>query len=278
MLKHVVSPAVRARIHDLDMQFNEYGLDRFGVSRDHLAAFYSMLEPFYRRYFRVKVFGMEHVPRDGRAMLICNHSGGVPADGGMLVASMFFDHDPPRHVHGMVEKFAQTWPFVSPWFSKLGHLPGLPDNAIRLLEDDRLLMVFPEGAKGLGKLYRDRYQLERFGTGFMRIALQTGTPIIPVAFVGGEETMPTVFHARRLAKIVGAPYWPVPPYLVPLPMPLGCELHFGTPMTFEGTGNERDDVIERNVGQVKARIEDLIATGRRIHKTLREGDDERGRE
>ena len=77
---------------------------------------------------------------------------------------------------------------------------------------------------------------------------------------------------------MGAPYWPVPPYLVPLPMPLGCELHFGAPMTFEGTGNERDDVIERNVGQVKARIEDLIVTGRRIHKTLREGDDERGRE
>lgn len=276
MLQYAVSPSVRSRIDALDMDFNKFGLDKFGVSRDHIAACYSLLEPFYRRYFRVKVFGIEHVPNTGRGMLICNHSGGVPADGGMLVSSIFFDHDPPRHVHGMVEKFAQTWPFVSPWFSKLGHLPGLPDNAIRLLEDERLLMVFPEGAKGLGKLYRDRYQLERFGTGFMRIALQTSAPIIPVAFVGGEESMPTVFHARRLAKLVGAPYWPVPPYLVPVPMPLGCELHFGAPMHFEGNGNERDDVIERYVGQVKARVDDLIENGRRIHSTLREG--ERGDE
>ena len=88
--------------------------------------------------------------------------------------------------------------------------------------------------------------------------------------------MPTVFHARRLAKLVGAPYWPVPPYLVPVPMPLGCELHFGAPMHFEGNGNERDDVIERYVGQVKARVDELIENGRRIHSTLREG--ERGDE
>jgi len=168
----------------------------------------------------------------------------------------------------MVEKFAQNWPVVSPIFSKVGQFPGIPDNAVRILESGRLLMVFPEGARGLGKLYRDRYHLEKFGTGFMRIALQTNTPIIPMAFVGGEEAMPTVFHARRLAKLVGAPYWPVPPYLLPVPMPLPCELHIGEPLTFEGNGNERDDVIEANVAEVRRAVEGLIASGRRIHGSL----------
>jgi 1-acyl-sn-glycerol-3-phosphate acyltransferase len=152
-------------------------------------------------------------------MLVSNHSGGVPADGGMIIASLFFSLDPPRQVHGMVEKFAQEWPFVSQWFNRVGQLPGLPEHAIRLLRDGRLLMVFPEGARGLGKLYKDRYHLSHFGTGFMRIALQTGTPVIPLAFIGGEEAMPTVFHATRLARLVGAPYWPVPPYLLPVPLP-----------------------------------------------------------
>lgn len=266
--RRAISPTVKARLGQLDLEFSDYGLDPFGISREHLGAFYSFLELFYRYYFRVQVFGIQNVPATGPAILVSNHSGGVPADGGMIVASMFFEHDPPRHVHGMVEKFAQNWPVVSPVFSKVGQFPGLPDNAIRILESGRLLMVFPEGAKGLGKLYRDRYHLERFGMGFMRIALQTGAPIIPMAFVGGEEAMPTVFHANRLAKLVGAPYWPVPPYLVPVPMPLACELHIGEPLEFEGTGNERDDVIGEYVAQVRAEVEKLIAGGRRIHGRL----------
>lgn len=266
--RRAISPTVKARLAELDLDFSDYGLDPYGLSREHVGAFYSFLELFYRYYFRVQVFGIDNVPARGRAMLVCNHSGGVPADGGMIVASMFFEHQPPRHVHGMVEKFAQNWPVVSPFFSKVGQFPGLPENAVRILESERLLMVFPEGAKGLGKLYRDRYHLERFGTGFMRIALYTKTPIIPIAFVGGEESMPTVFHAKRLAKLVGAPYWPVPPYLLPMPMPLNCELHYGEPITFEGTGNERDDVIEDYVAEVRGKIEGLIASGRRIHGSL----------
>ena len=262
-LRLLVDEQIRARVMKLELPFNRYGLDRFGVSREHLALFYSILLPFYRRYFRVHTFGIEHVPARGRALIIGNHSGGLPVDAAMVVSALFQELEPPRHAHGMVELFAQYWPFVSELFSRAGQLPGLPDHAVRFLEDERLLMVFPEGARGTGKLYKDKYQLVRFGTGFVRIALQTRSPIVPFAFVGGEEALPVVFHAKLLAKAVGAPYWPVSRYLLPVPMPVACEIHFGAPLVFEGDGTEADDVIEGYVSVVRSRIEELIDKGRR---------------
>ena len=252
----------RERVRRLELPFNAYGLDPFGISLDHLATFYSLLELLYRHYFRVETVGVEHVPPRGRVMVVGNHSGGLPVDGGMVLASLFFAMEPPRHAHGMVEYFAHRWPIVSPWFSRTGQLTGLPEHAIRLLEADRVLMVFPEGARGTGKLYKDRYKLVRFGTGFMRIALRTGTPIVPLAFVGGEEALPTVYHANTLAKLVGAPYWPVPPYLLPLPLPVHCEIRYGEPLHFEGDGSEVDEVIAAQVATVRERIAALITQGR----------------
>jgi 1-acyl-sn-glycerol-3-phosphate acyltransferase len=268
----LITRDVGARLDRLDLPFNRHGLDPYGISREHLGVFYSLLGPFYRRYFRVQTFGIEHVPTRGAAMLVGNHSGGLPVDGGMVLGALFFDHDPPRHCHGMVEYFAQTWPVVSPWFSRIGQLTGLPEHALRLLGDGRLLMVFPEGVRGVGKLYRDRYRLERFGTGFCRIALRARAPIVPLAFIGGEEALPTVFHARRLARFFHAPYWPVPPYLAPLPLPLPCELHFGEPLVLAGDGDEDDDVIEAQVARVRERIAELIDRGRAVHERRLRGE------
>jgi len=262
MWRHIISPEVRARVDALDLPFNRWGLDPYGVSKAHLALFLTSLRLLHQHYFRIRCFGIQNIPDVGPAMLISNHSGGLPVDAGMILASVFFDHEPPRLAHGMVEKFAQTLPFLGPTFSRLGQLPGLPEHAKRLLLDGRLLMVFPEGARGTGKLYRDRYQLVRFGTGFMRIALETKVPIVPLAFIGGEEAIPTIYHAKGLAKLFNAPYLPITPYLLPVPLPVQCEVHFGEPMVFEGTGNEPDGTIAGYVGQVKERIEQLIADGR----------------
>jgi len=271
MSKKVVSRDVAERLDLLGLPFDPYGMDPFGISKAHLGIFFSFLELLYKHYFRVRSFGREHVPEEGRAMVVSNHSGGIPTDGGMLLADLFFEGKTPRLAHGMVDKFAQTWPFVSQWFSRIGQLPGLPEHAVRLLNDDRILMVFPEGAGGTGKLYKDRYQLVRFGSGFMRIALQTRSPIVPTAFIGGEEALPSIYHAKTLAKIVGAPYWPVPPYLVPMPMPLPCEIHYGEPLLFEGTGNEADHIIEGYVEQVKFEIKRLIKYGCALHGQRRAG-------
>ncbi|KIG18213.1 1-acyl-sn-glycerol-3-phosphate acyltransferase [Enhygromyxa salina] len=262
MWRRAISPEVRDRIDRLELPFNRWGLDPYGISKDHLGLFLTVLGQAHKHYFRVRAHGVENVPAKGAAMLVSNHSGGLPTDGGMILASIFFDRDPPRLAHGMVEKFAQSMPFMGPWFSRVGQLPGLPEHAKRLLLDGRLLMVFPEGARGTGKLYRDRYQLVRFGTGFMRIALETGVPIVPIAFIGGEEAIPTIYHAKGLAKLLNAPYVPITPYVMPVPLPVQCEVHYGEPMKFEGTGNEPDDVINGYVAQVKERVEDLIAVGR----------------
>ncbi|MCA9562275.1 MAG: acyltransferase family protein [Myxococcales bacterium] len=259
----LIGSEVQERLGRLTLDFNQYGLDPFGVSREHLGLFYSFLGTIYKTYFRCRTYGIEHVPEEGRFITIGNHSGSLPVDGGMLLASMFFEREPPVHLHGMVEKFAQHWPFVSPWFNRVGQFTGLPEHAVNLLEADRALMVFPEGARGTGKLYKDRYTLVRFGTGFMRIALKTRSPILPFAFIGGEEALPAVYHAKTVAKLFGAPYWPVPPYLIPFPKPTPTAIHYGKPLFFEGTGNEKDEVIQDYVDQVRRSVADLIIEGRK---------------
>lgn len=269
MWRRLIKQDVRERLERLDLPFNRFGLGPFGVSRDHLGLMYTALSRLYHDYFRVQTLGVQHIPDTGRAMLIGNHSGGLPVDAGMVSAAVFFEHEPPRHAHGMVEKFANKLPFTSSWFSRLGHLTGLPEHAVRLLEAERVLMVFPEGARGTGKLYKDRYQLVRFGTGFMRIALETGTPIVPFAFVGGEEAIPTIYHAETLARLVRAPYFPITWYGLPVPLPVQCWLLFGEPMVFDGDGSERDAVIEGYVDEVKQRIVELIEEGRRIRRADR---------
>lgn len=262
LLQFAISDAVKERLDTLDIPFESLGFDRFGISRQHLGLFYTLLEPLYRHYFRVEVDGLEHIPSTGRGMLIGNHSGGIPVDAGMIFASIFFELNPARHVHGMVEKFAQNLPFLSSLFSRIGQLTGLPEHAIQILESERLLLAFPEGVRGTGKLYSERYQLERFGTGFMRIALQTKSPIIPFAFVGGEEAMPVIYHAQPLAKLLGIPYIPIPKHIVPLPKPEYCQIIYGEPLYFEGNGTERDAIIQEYVNEVKSQITALINLGR----------------
>ncbi|NUN15064.1 MAG: 1-acyl-sn-glycerol-3-phosphate acyltransferase [Myxococcales bacterium] len=256
-----VPSEVDERLARLELPFNKYGLDPYGISRDHLRIAYAAVTWMYRHYFRVRTYGIDYVPARGRAMLIGNHSGSLPVDGGMVLASLFLEHDPPRHAHGMVEKFAQLWPIVSQWFCRVGQFTGLPEHATRLLEDERMLMVFPEGVRGTGKLYSKRYSLQRFGTGFMRLALRTHSPIIPFAFIGGEEAVPAMFHLKTLAKLTGAPYWPVPPHLVPVPLPVQCDIHYGPALIFEGDGTESDEIIEDYVRTVKRAIAELIVFG-----------------
>ncbi len=261
-----VSKEVMERLRRLEIPFNRFGVDRFGVSRKHLKHALGFLTWFYRHYFRVKVVGIDHVPPRGRAMLIGNHSGGVAIDAAMVLVSLMMEMDPPRLGHSMAEKFISQVPFLAEWTNRCGQLSGLPEHATKLLEDERLLLVFPEGAKGTAKLYRDRHSLVDFGTGFMRLALQTGTPIVPFAFLGGGEAIPTVHNAYGLGKLFGAPYVPVTPYLLALPLPARLHILYGEPLRFEGTGNEEDEVILDYVNQTKERIAELIERGRKIRR------------
>ena len=194
-------------------------------------------------------------------MLVGNHSGGTALDGIMVIASCFFELDPPRIAQGMAEKFLNQLPFVSQISSRLGHLTGLPEHAERLLADERMLMVFPEGARGTAKLYKERYSLVQFGTGFMRLATKMKTPIVPFAFLGGGEAVPTIANAVTLGKLLGVPYIPVTPWIVAWPLPAKLEVHYSEPMIFEGTGTEEDEVVAANVEKVKDRIAHLLDIG-----------------
>jgi 1-acyl-sn-glycerol-3-phosphate acyltransferase len=254
-------PEVEARVARLELKFNEHGLDPYGISRRDLVTWLSLLSWFYKNYFTVEVQGIEHVPPRGRAMLVGNHSGGVALDGAMVLASMLLEMEPPRLGHTMADKFINMIPFAAEWASRCGQFTGLPEHAERLLRDDRLLVVFPEGAKGTAKLYWERLSLVEFGTGFVRLALATDTPIVPFAFIGGGDAIPTVLNLRWLGKLLHAPYVPVTPWILPLPRRVPLKILYGEPMRFSGSAGEEDAVIEGYVEQVKQRIAALIAEG-----------------
>ena len=123
-------------------------------------------------------------------------------------------------------------------------------------------MVFPEGAKGTAKLYKERYSLVRFGTGFVRLAMRTKSPIIPFAFLGGGAAIPTIHNSTALGKLFGAPYVPITPYGVAVPLPVKLEVEYGEPMMFEGSGAEGDEVIGGYVEQVRTKIAEMMESGR----------------
>jgi len=244
---------------------NEYGYDPFGLSRDHVKTAARLARWLYRYYFRAQAHGVENIPASGRVLFIANHSGQLPFDGLVIGASVFLEPTQPRLVRSMVEHFVPTVPFASYLFSRWGQITGTPENCRRLLNEDEAILVFPEGARGISKPFSKRYQLASFGLGFMRLALETRTPIVPVAVIGAEEQAPAM-NLRRVARLVGAPSFPVVPYppFVPLvPLPTKYRLYFGEPMTFTGDADDDDQVLDEKARAVKHRIQSMIHLGLR---------------
>ena len=253
-------PELEARLARLVAPQNEYGVDPFGLELDFAKAAIAPVLWLYRNYFRVETHGIEQVPQ-GRVMLISNHSGQLPLDGAMIAMSLLLEAEPPRVVRAMVEKWAPTLPFVAPFFARIGQVVGTPENCRRLLAAGETIMVFPEGTRGLNKTYDKRYRLQEFGSGFMRIAVETQTPVLPVAVIGAEEQAPALFDFKQVAKIFGFPALPITPTLVPLPLPVKYRLWFGEPMRFSGSAHDDDAELERKVSEVKRAIEILLKRG-----------------
>ena len=252
------------RLHRVRVLGSAPSADPFGF--DLATAKYALASAafFHRAYFRSSVDGIERVPR-GRVLLIANHSGQLPLDGMLIGAAMFFDAEPPRVVRSMVEKWTQTLPFVGTLLQRVGQVVGVQENATRLLEQGEAVLVFPEGARGISKPFKDRYQLQEFGLGFMRLAIATETPIVPVGVVGAEEQYVNFGNAETLARVFGMPSFPiVPQWFVPggqLPLPVKYRLYFGEPLRFDGDPDDEDVVIEQKVRVVKTAIERLLARG-----------------
>ncbi|MGD0530258.1 MAG: 1-acyl-sn-glycerol-3-phosphate acyltransferase [Polyangiaceae bacterium] len=256
-----IDKEVRNRVDRLELPFDALGLDPYGISRKHLRRAFTALAAMYRFYFSVQTRGIRHIPAQGRAMLVGNHSGGIAIDGAMVIASCLLEMEPPRLAQGMVEKFLNRIPFMNLWASRTGQFTGLPEHAERLLEEERLLMVFPEGARGTAKLFRERHTLVEFGSGFVRLALKTGTPIVPFAVLGGGEAFPTIANAYKLGRMFGVPYVPLVAYGLPLPLPAKIDIEYAPPMLFTGTGNEDDEIVFGYVDKVKETISNMLADG-----------------
>lgn len=247
-------------------RLNEFGYDPFGMSPAFIRKVIPFVRFLYRGYFRVSTHGLHELPTT-RLMFVANHSGQIPLDGALIAAGVAIEGRPPRIIRSMVERWVPSLPFVSLFMSRCGQVLGDPDNSRRLLENDEAILVFPEGVRGISKLYRDRYKLQEFGTGFMRLAVETGTPIVPVAVIGAEEAVPALYNFRRLARFLGAPAFPITPTfpwllgLGLLPYPVKVHLWFGEPMHFSGDPDDEDDVIDASVDKVKERVAALIARG-----------------
>ena len=242
---------------------NEFGFDPFGYSPDFVRKVAPFALAFYSLYFRTQVFGIDRVPR-GRVLLVANHSGQVAIDGMIIVAATMLEAPEPRIIRSMVEKWLPTLPFVSYFMARTGQVVGTPDNCVRLLERDEGIVVFPEGVKGISKPFSKRYQLQEFGHGFMRLALQTHTPVVPVAVIGGEEQYPSIHNSRTLARLFGAPSFPITPTLVPLPV--RYRLYFGEPMVIHGEPDEDDRLVDMKVRSVRSALQALIHRGLRERK------------
>ncbi|GAB5541703.1 MAG: hypothetical protein SangKO_014630 [Sandaracinaceae bacterium] len=252
-----------ARIARIQMHPNEAGFDPFGFDPGTARYALALAAFLHRFYFRTEVFGVEHVP-EGRVLIIANHSGQIPMDGLIIGTSLMLDAEPPRFPRSMVERWSAELPFVSVFFPRCGQVVGSPDNARRLLQNDEALVVFPEGTRGISKTFDKRYQLVDFGLGFMRLALETGTPIVPVSVVGGEEQLISVADFKGVARLFGMPSFPIIPQLflgMPFPLPTRYRLRFGPPMRFDGDPDDDDAVIGEKVAEVRANIQRMVDRG-----------------
>lgn len=259
-----------ARVDSIRVFENEAGFEPFGFDRDTARWMLAVVAWLHRRYFRCIVKGIENVP-EGRVLVIANHSGQIPIDGMMIGAALMLDAEPPRFPRSMVERWTVELPFVSTLFPRIGQVLGSPENARRLLQQEECIVVFPEGAKGISKPFKERYRLQPFGLGFMRLALETNTPIVPVSVVGAEEQYISLANWTKVGALMGMPAFPVIPQLflgMPLPLPTRYRISFGEPLRFEGDPDADDVVIESKVAVVRERIASMIAADRAARRSI----------
>jgi 1-acyl-sn-glycerol-3-phosphate acyltransferase len=227
----------------------DYEVDEFGFDKQLTeSVFLPLLRPLYRAWFRIETYGVKHLPEDGPALIVANHSGTVAVDAVMLAVAVHDEHPAKRFLRLLGADFVFRMPGLSEVARKSGSTLACNPDAERLLRAGELVGVFPEGFKGVGKPFAERYKLQRFGRGgFVSAALRTGTPIVPASIVGAEETYPLLGNIRPLARLLGTPYFPVTPtfpWLGPLgmvPLPSKWLIEFGEPIKTEGRAGQADD-------------------------------------
>ena len=269
LVDRLLDEDARRRITSLRGLAPEEGsVDPFGfspeVARRALPAFLVL----YRRWFRVRSRGHEHLPRHGPFIVAANHGGLLPFDGAMAVLDVLLNTDPPRLPRAIVDRWAGELPFVNVFYARVGQVVGTRENFADLLDDEQLVLVFPEGIDGIRKTVAQRYRLQAFRVGFVEQALRARAPIVPMAVVGSEDQAPILYDVKPLARALGlpvAPLTPTFPWLGPLgllPYPVRYRIVYGEPLAFhERFGPEGADdarLVDYLARQVRSAVQKLI--------------------
>jgi 1-acyl-sn-glycerol-3-phosphate acyltransferase len=243
-------------------------VDEFGYDQRFTETVLPLFEFLYTVWWRVEATGVEQVPAEGAGLIVANHSGVLPWDGAMINLAVRHEHPARRQCRMLVLDMFALLPFLAPLVAQTGGVRASQENGERLLRRGELVGVFPEGVKGVGKPFRKRYRLARFGRGgFVRLALRTGAPIVPCAVVGGEEIHPMLARADFVGRPLGLPYFPLTPtfpWLGPLgavPLPTKWSIDFGDPLPTRDHGPEAADdpiLVNRLAEQVRATIQRMI--------------------
>ncbi len=259
-LRDVVRRALTARA--------QRPIDRFGFDLRYYEELFPLARWAHDHYFRVETRGVENIPNEGRVLVVANHSGTLPYDGSMVHATTRINHPKRRLLRPLVENFVYHMPYLGRFMARCGAVRACQENAQALLEADEAVLVFPEGVKGIGKLYKRRYRLQRFGRGgAVKLALRTGSPIVPCAVIGAEESMPLLSKVSWLARPLGLPYIPITPTLPLLgplgllPLPTKWWIEFAEPIDVSQYGPDavRDRVLVNRLNeQLRNTIQDMI--------------------
>jgi len=252
-----------ARLSDLKLRDSGHGYDPFGANREWIGFAAGTMRFLYDHWFRVSSHGAENIPKTGPAVLASNHSGTLPFDGTMIWMDVLEHTSPPRVVRPVLDLFVPLLPIVGTYFARAGAVAGSRANVRALFEANELLLIFPEGTGGIGKPFKERYQLQDWRVGHCELALRHRAPVVPVAVIGAEEQMPQVARFEAGAKLFGAPYLPLP--ATALPLPVHYHIHYGPPIALheQYTPEQADEpeVLRDAAAQVKEAVAGLIAHG-----------------
>jgi 1-acyl-sn-glycerol-3-phosphate acyltransferase len=266
-----------ARQRELATRGPDFPVDDFGFDQEWTESLLPIFRWIYHEYWRVETAGIQNVPSSGRALLVSNHAGVLPWDGAMIKTALFEEHPNPRHARALIAQFFFQLPWLGWFLRRTGQTVGHPDDSRRLLERDELVLVFPEGVKGTGKPWNERYRLRRFGRGgFVQVAIRSRAPIVPISVVGSEEIYPMLGEIPGVARLTGLPYFPYTPLfpwlglLGVIPLPSKWRIQFHEPVRTDELPIEAAE--DQNVVMtVSDQVRDTIQEGLYANLKLRRG-------
>ncbi len=266
------------RAKDFPFEDTGYGFDAFGAERESALVGYMVMRLLHKYWFRVQSHGLEHIPLEGPALIVPNHSGVIAIDAAMMATDVFMKLEKPRVVRAVVDYFTSLLPFVNVFFTRSGQLVGHSKNFEDLLRHEHLVGVFPEGTRGVGKRFRQRYKLRRFNVGFVELSLIHKVPIIPTAIIGAEEQAPMLANVAPLARLFHLPFFPITP-LFPLlgpmgliPLPAKYHIAYGEAFRFyeEYPPETVSDALTVRMlaDKVQVRVQEMLKVGLQQRETI----------